>query len=97
MIDGGKLYGYCENSDGTQLAACYYSNTTGELDYTGIEENVDDYTYNSDGSDCHLDECNMYELNGEMVYITSANWPFVPPCLKGTVATIYGFTPSERP
>merc|ERR1712001_117662 len=97
MIDGGKLYGYCENSSGTQLAACFYANSTGELDYTGIEENESDYNYDSDGSDCHLDECNMYELDGEMVYITSANWPFVPPCLKGTVSTIYGFTPSERP
>jgi len=97
MIDGGKLYGYCENSNGTQLAACYYADSTGELDYTGIEETEDDYTYDSDGSDCHLDECNMYELNGEMVYITSANWPFVPPCLKGYVSTIYGFTPTVRP
>jgi len=97
MIDGGKLYGYCENSDGTQLASCYYADSTGELDYTGIEETEDDYTFDSDGSDCHLDECNMYELNGEMVYITSANWPFVPPCLKGTVSTIYGFTPTVRP
>jgi len=97
MIDGGKLYGYCENDEGTQLASCYYSNTTGELDYTGIEENEGNYTLNTSGSDCHLDECNMYELDGEWVYITSANWPFVPPCLKGTVSTIYGFTPSERP
>ena len=97
MIDGGKLYGYCENSNGTQLAACYYADSTGELDYEGIEETEDDYTYDSDGSDCHLDECNMYELNGEMVYITSANWPFVPPCMKGSVATIWGFTPSVRP
>jgi len=96
MIDGGKLYGYCE-VDGVQLAACYYADSTGELDYVGIEENESDYTYNSNGSDCHLDECNMYELNGEMVYITSANWPFVPPCMKGSVATINGFTPSVRP
>ena len=96
MIDGGKLYGYCE-VDGIQLAACYYADSTGELDYVGIEENESDYTYNSNGSDCHLDECNMYELNGEMVYITSANWPFVPPCMKGSVATINGFTPSVRP
>ena len=96
MIDGGKLYGYCE-VDGVQLAACYYADSTGELDYVGIEENESDYTYNSNGSNCHLDECNMYELNGEMVYITSANWPFVPPCLKGSVATINGFTPSVRP
>jgi len=96
MIDGGKVYGYCE-VDGVQLASCYYLDSTGELDYVGIGETEDDYTYTSGGSDCHLDECNMYELNGEMVYITSANWPFVPPCLKGTRATIYGFTPSERP
>ena len=38
MIDGGKLYGYCE-VDGVQLAACYYADSTGELDYVGIEEN----------------------------------------------------------
>ena len=94
MIDGGKVYGYCE-VDGVQLASCYYLN--GQLDYEGVGENESDYTFNSSGSGCHLDECNMYNLNGEMVYITSANWPFVPPCLKGSVATIYGFTPSVRP
>jgi len=94
MIDGGKIYGYCE-VDGVQLASCYYLN--GQLDYEGVGENESDYTFNSSGSGCHLDECNMYNLNGEMVYITSANWPFVPPCMKGSVATIYGFTPSVRP
>ena len=94
MIDGGKVYGYCE-VDGVQLASCYYLN--GQLDYEGVGENESDYTFNSSGSGCHLDECNMYNLNGEMVYITSANWPFVPPCMKGSVATIWGFTPSVRP
>ena len=96
MIDGGKIYGYCE-VDGVQLASCYYLDSTGELDYVGVGEYDIDYTFTSSGSDCHLDECNMYELNGEMVYITSANWPFVPPCMKGSVATIWGFTPSVRP
>ena len=59
--------------------------------------NLITHTIERHGSDCHLDDCNMYELNGEMVYITSANWPFVPPCLKVSVATINGFTPSVRP
>ena len=30
MIDGGKIYGYCE-VDGVQLASCYYADSTGEL------------------------------------------------------------------
>ena len=29
MIDGGKIYGYCE-VDGVQLASCYYADSTGE-------------------------------------------------------------------
>ena len=49
MIDGGKLYGTCE-VDGLQLAACYYADSTGELDYVRIEENESDYTYNSNGT-----------------------------------------------
>ena len=52
----------------------------------------DDYTYTS-GSDCSLDECNMMEINGEMAYVMTPNYPYVPPCLKGDLATIYGFTP----
>ena len=44
MIDGGKVYGYCE-VDGVQLASCYYLDSTGELDYVGIGETEDDYTY----------------------------------------------------
>ena len=90
MRDGGKVYGLCE-VDGVELTSCYHA-----VDPNAEGTNESDYYYEKT-NDCHLDECNMYELNGEMVYITSANWPFVPPCLKGTRATIYGFTPSERP
>ena len=39
----------------------------------------------------------MYELNGEMVYVMSATYPFVPPCMKGSVADIKGFVPNVRP
>ena len=91
MIDGGKVYGYCE-VDGVQLASCYHDID----DNPDNNDHMDDYNFEKT-DDCHLDECNMYELNGEMVYITSANWPFVPPCLKGYVSTINGFTPSVRP
>ena len=37
MLDGGKLYGYCE-IDGVQVASCYVQNSastpTNEVDYT---------------------------------------------------------------
>ena len=55
-----------------------------------------DYYFKKNDS-CHLDECNMYELNGEMVYVMSATYPFVPPCMKGSVADIKGFVPNVRP
>ena len=80
MIDGAKLYGYCG------VESCYVQNSSG----TPTQE--DDYTYTS-GSDCYLDECNMTEIDGEMAYVITPNYPYVPPCLKGDIATIYGFTP----
>jgi len=85
MIDGGKLYGYCE-VDGAQVESCYVQNSS------STPTHEDDYTYTS-GSDCLLDECNMMEINGEMAYVITPNYPYVPPCLKGDVATINGFTP----
>ena len=81
MHDGAKLYGFCGDLD-----SCYVQNS----DDTPTTE--DDYTY-TDDDDCELDECNMYEMDGEMVYVLTPSWPYVPPCLKGTVSTIYGFTP----
>ena len=88
MLDGGKLYGRC-TVDGSELQSCYFANTDDpeqEGDY--------DYVYGQDG--CQLDNCNMYTYNGETAYFISPNWPFVPPCMKGSVATIYGFTPKSR-
>merc|ERR550532_323533 len=80
MIDGAKLYGYCG------VESCYVQNSS------DTPTSEDDYTYTS-GSDCSLDECNMMEINGEMAYVMTPNYPYVPPCLKGDLATIYGFTP----
>ena len=51
MIDGGKVFGYCE-VDGVQLASCYYLDSTGELDYDGVGETEDDYTYEGDDAPC---------------------------------------------
>ena len=85
MIDGGKLYGYCE-VDGVQVESCYVQNSA------GTPTNEDDYTYTVSDS-CVLDNCNMMEVNGEMAYVMTPNWPYTPPCLKGSPASIYGFTP----
>merc|ERR1719328_315223 len=54
MIDGGKLYGYCE-VNGAQVESCYVQNSS------STPTHEDDYTYTS-GSDCLLDECNMMEI-----------------------------------
>ena len=93
MIDGGKLYGLCE-IDGVELTSCY--NLDSSLTDSADADYESDYTFEST-DDCHLDECNMYQMNGEMVYVMSSAYPYVPPCLKGTVADIEGFTPSVRP
>jgi len=89
MLDGAKLYGLCE-VNGVELKSCYQLND-------GVTEATTegDYTYVS-GDDCLLDNCNMYEYNGEMAYFITSNYPYVPPCLKGTVSQVYGFTPSIR-
>ena len=42
---------------------------------------------------CQLDECSMMEINGEMAYVLTPEFPQTPMCLKGNVATYYGFTP----
>jgi len=81
MHDGAKLYGFCGDLD-----SCYVQNSSGDA------TTEDDYTYTND-DDCQLDECNMYNMDGEMVYVMTPSWPYVPPCLKGTVETAYGFTP----
>merc|ERR1739838_665309 len=85
MLDGGKLYGYCE-IDGVPVTSCYVQNSastpTNEVDY--------DYT---PGDGCHLDECSMMEINGEMAYVLTPEFPQTPMCLKGNVASYYGFTP----
>merc|ERR1712122_45445 len=81
MHDGAKLYGFCGDLD-----SCYVQNSSGDA------TNEDDYTY-TDDDDCELDECNMYNMDGEMVYVMTPSWPYVPPCLKGTVSTAYGYTP----
>ena len=85
MIDGGKLYGYCE-VDGAAVESCYVQNSAG----TPTVET--DYTYTA-GSGCLLDECNMMEINGERAYVITPNYPYVPPCLKGNPSSMYGFTP----
>ena len=45
------------------------------------------------GDGCHLDECSMMEINGEMAYVLTPEFPQTPMCLKGNVASYYGFTP----
>lgn len=81
MRDGGKLYGLCEGYN-----SCYKL-----ADGVDVATNESDYEYDASG-DCQLDDCNMAEINGEMAYFISAQYPFVPPCLKGQVASIQGFT-----
>ncbi len=87
MIDGGKLYGFC-NQNGVEMKSCYVLN---DGIAEGQAENESDYTF-VESADCHLDECNMALVNGEMAYVISSNWPYTPRCLRGNVATIYGFT-----
>ena len=50
--------------------------------------NENDYEFVK-SDNCHLDECNMAEKDGEMAYFISTNWPYVPPCLKGQLFDIY--------
>ena len=88
MLDGGKLYGRCQ-VDGVELTSCYVANVA-----TPQYEN--DYTYTTGNNGCLLDECNMFEYNGVKSYFISPNYPYVPACLRGTVSTIYGFTPDIR-
>jgi len=85
MLDGAKIIGYCE-IDGVQVTSCYVQNSSSEPTHE------DDYTYTNDDG-CVLDECNMGTLDGETVYFITPNYPYVPPCMKGSVATPYGFTP----
>jgi len=87
MIDGAKLYGYCE-ANGSQVESCYVQVS----DDTPTNES--DYEYTA-SSTCLLDECNMMEINGEMAYVMTPNYPYVPPCLKGSAADINGFTPED--
>ena len=87
MIDGGKLYGLCEQ-DGVELKSCYVLK---DGIAEGSADHEDDYDYIESG-DCHLDECNMAEINGEMAYVISSDWPYVPRCLRGNVANINGFS-----
>jgi hypothetical protein len=81
MHDGGKLYGFCGDLD-----SCYVQNSSSD------PTTESDYTYTND-ADCQLDECNMYNMDGEMVYVMTPSWPYVPNCMKGDVQTAYGFTP----
>merc|ERR1711963_1086722 len=88
MLDGAKIIGYCE-IDGVQVTSCFVQNTSSDATHE------DDYTYTNDDG-CVLDECNMGTLDGETVYFITPNYPYVPPCMKGSVATPYGFTPDIR-
>jgi len=90
MNDGGKLYGLCE-VDGVELTSCYHA-----VDSSAEAQYESDYYFETNDS-CQLDECNMYELNGEMAYFMSSTHPYVPPCMKGSVSKAKGFTPSVRP
>ena len=81
MHDGAKLYGFCGDLD-----SCYVQNSSSD------PTTESDYTYTND-ADCQLDECNMYNMDGEMVYVMTPSWPYVPNCMKGDVQTAYGFTP----
>merc|ERR1739842_258676 len=87
MIDGGKVYGYCQ-VNGAQVESCYVQNSA------DTPTNESDYTYTASSS-CLLDNCNMMEINGEMAYVITPNYPYVPPCLKGEAADINGFTPDD--
>jgi hypothetical protein len=91
MLDGGKLLGFCQKPNGVQLKSCYVL-TNGA---TGANEN--DYYYDwaaYNAGNCHLDKCNY--STSKSAYVLSADYPYVPPCLWGTVSTIYGFTPDDQ-
>merc|ERR1712045_76268 len=79
----GELAAYYEWDS---LDSCYVQNSSSD------PTTESDYTYTND-ADCQLDECNMYNMDGEMVYVMTPSWPYVPNCMKGDVQTAYGFTP----
>ena len=85
MRDGGELYGLCNDKK-----SCYQLKE-------GLTEGQTESDYNFVPSDdCHLDECNMGEtMDGKRAYFMSDTYPFVPPCLKGAMQSVYalGFVP----
>merc|ERR1711976_480428 len=83
MRDGGELYGLCNKKSCYQLKEGLTEGQT-ESDYDFVAS-----------EDCHLDECNMGEMDGKRAYFMSDTYPFVPPCMKGDVQTVraLGFVP----
>ena len=60
-----------------------------------------DYYFDYEGyanGDCDLDETNMYHFarKGTYGYIMTEDHPYVPYGLRGTPASVCGFTPSNR-
>jgi hypothetical protein len=87
-VDGFGIYGYCQNSAGTQLKTCWTQTSGTDGTY------FTDYYYDSSAysaGTCHLDKANGYTFtNGTYGYIMTADVPYVPPYFYGTQVTECG-------
>merc|ERR1719323_1510194 len=102
VMSGGTVYDHRSSPTG-DLASFYewdsldpsfgHSDNNNQYHYHAVP-NESDYEYTASSS-CLLDNCNMMEINGEMAYVMTPNYPYVPPCLKGEAADINGFTPDD--
>jgi hypothetical protein len=82
MIDGVPLYGYCQNSAGTQLKTCY-TLTSGQRGDYWSQYYYDTAAYAA--GTCHLDINNGYTFpDGSYGYVMTADVPYVPPGVLGT-------------
>jgi len=91
MNDGVPVYGFCRDSSGSAMSSCYSLNsgvtttsvTTAGGTYTGIGDNEDDYTYDTDAysaGSCNLDTASgaIHPTTGEYSYFMTTSYPWVP-------------------
>jgi len=90
MRDGVPVYGYCQDSSGTQYTSCYSlksSSTTDTITTAAGDfesaSSTSDYEYDQDAFDagsCNLDEGNgaTHPTTGQYSYFLTAGYPWVP-------------------
>ena len=88
MLDGFPLYSSCAN-----LTSCYFPRTD------SMGDDTDDYVFRPFAGGCDLDEANGFNFTGAGIglfnenltgygYVVTDRYPFVPPKLRATPATI---------